>query len=441
MIVKTNMEATRALNQMTVNQTAAQKHMAKISTGMKIRDAQDDPSAYAISESMRVRIRALEQAHSNTQNGAGMLKTADKAVSSILDAVRTLKEKAIDSANDTNVDENRLIIQKEFNQLVDSIDDDAIVTFNNISLVDGTRNNAFHPAKTILLNQNLSENTATTSKLTDLANRADESLGIQETDFYNVSYVMNGRITSVSGQVADKTLEDILEISDVSDLQTTDADGKISAVKDKFDKDVFTPDKGKGLYIASLSSADGSDAVDRQISGFTISITDRDGNVRKYANAYLDQFSQYQRAENQTGDQALSFHVGADTNISSKFALSDMRAEALGLKGTENTFLSVSTREDANATINVLDNVLNKILNEQTTIGAALSRLDYTMSNLTTTVTNDQSSYSVIRDADIATEMTGYVKNNMLRESAQAMLAQANQFPNNVLSLVGSGTE
>ena len=91
MVIKTNMDALRTFNMMDTNRTQAYKHLEKVSTGMKVRNAQDDASAYSISERMRVRIRALEQAHSNTQNGSNMLKTAEGAVSTILDALRTLK--------------------------------------------------------------------------------------------------------------------------------------------------------------------------------------------------------------------------------------------------------------------------------------------------------------------------------------------------------------
>ena len=435
MIINTNMDATRTLNQMTSNQAMAQKYLSKVSTGMRVRNAQDDASAYAISERMRVRIRALEQAHSNTQNGSNMLKTADGAVSSILDALRTLKAKAIDAANDSNTDEDRRMIQKEFDQFVDAIDDDALITFNNKYLIDGTRNNAFKPAKTILLNQSLSEDTTTASKLIELSNRAGDSLNIQKTDYFQLSWVVNGKISTTSGQVAEKSLSDILTTQDSAVQATTN--GQITGIKDKYDKDVYTPDKSQGIVVSSLGTGD--DAVKRQISGFAISITDADGNVKKSANAALDQFKQYQRAEVQTENKALSFHVGADANVSTKFALSDMRAVALGLKGYDGSIISISTKSDANASISVLDNVIEKVLNQQTTIGAALSRLEHTATNLTTAYTDDQASESVIRDADMATEMAGYAKYNLLSQTSQAMLAQANQNPMNVLYLLGSG--
>ena len=436
MVIRTNMEATRTLNQMTANHALAHKHLMKVSTGLKVRDAQDDASAYAISENMRVKIRALEQAHSNTQNGSNMMKTAEGAVANIIDALRTLKEKAINAANDSNTDEDRRMIQREFDQLVDQIDEDALITFNNKYLIDGTRNNSFVPAKTILLNQSLHDETTTDTALTDLRNRAGDSLEIQSTDYYQLSYVMNGKMTSVSGQVADTTLGTLLTQEDVSEAQAT-TDGQITGITDKFGNDVYTPDRKQGIVVSSIYN-DGDDILSTQIAGFAISILDSEGHVKKSANAALDKFKQYQRAETQTGDQALSFQVGADANFATKFALSDMRSRALGLKGEDGSIISISTKEDANAAINVLDNVLTKVLDEQSHIGSALSRLEYTATNLTTAYTNDQASESVIRDADMATEMAGYLKYNVLSQASQAMLAQANQNPLNVLALLGN---
>ncbi len=433
MVIRNNMDAVRTFNMLYTNTALAQKHLMKVSTGMKVRSAEDDASAYAISERMRVRIRALDQAHSNTQNGSNMMKTAEGAVTQIINTLKTLKEKAINAANDSNSDEDRRMIQKEFDQLVDQIDDDALITFNNKYLIDGTRNNAFEPAKTLFLNQSLSEDTATDTKLTDLKNRAGDSLEIQSGDYYQLSWVMDGKTTVSSGRVEEKTLADILQIADVSELQAT-TDGQITGVTDKLGNEIYTPDRKQGIVVSSTSTD--TDEIKNQLAGFAISITDSEGHVKKAANAALDQFKQYQRAEIETGDQSLSFHVGAESNFATKFALTDMRTRALGLRGSDGSIISISTKEDANAAINVLSNVLEKVLDQQSTIGSALSRLEHTATNLTTSFTNDQSSESVIRDADMATEMTGYLKYNVLSQASQAMLAQANQNPLNVIALI-----
>ena len=137
MVVKNNMSAVRTLSTLNRNSSALQKSLAKVSSGMKINSAQDDASGYAISERMRVQIRSLDQANQNTQNASSLIKTAEGAVSSTLDLVRTMKEKAVNAATDTNTDADRLTIQKELDQFIDQVDDNALVTFNGKILLDG----------------------------------------------------------------------------------------------------------------------------------------------------------------------------------------------------------------------------------------------------------------------------------------------------------------
>ena len=429
MMVKNNIEALRVINLLDQNTNMMQKDLTKVATGMKINSAQDDSAPWSISERMRMRIRALEQDNQNVQNDAALMKTAEGAVSNTIEVLKTLKERAINSANDSNTDEDRATIQKEVNQFIDQIDDNALVQFNGKYLVDGTKNNVVSASKTVLLNQSLDTGTDGTTVLTNLKNRAGDSLNIQTSDYYTVSWVQNGVTNTTSGSVASNKLSDLLTAGSVpgSFTKGTDSD---TLGKDKFDLDLYTPDRTEG--VALVASTKG---VQDQISGFTISITDEEGNVKKAANAALDAFKLYQRAENRTGDKALTFHTGPEANVAIKVGMGDMRAEALGLK-SGNDKLSVKTKEQANAAINAIDNALTMALNQQVGIGSVLSRLDYTSANIITARDNDQESESVIRDADMAKAMTDYTKSNVLVQSAQAMLMQANQNPAAVLSLL-----
>ena len=176
--------------------------------------------------------------------------------------------------------------------------------------------------------------------------------------------------------------------------------------------------------------------ISSQIAGLNISVTDSEGNVKKSVNAALDGFTESVRALNKSDDNAITLQVGAKANQAIKVGLTDMRSEALGLKGADGTKLNISTQVKANAAVNVLDNALQKALDQQTTIGSIESRLSYTSSNLTTGSENVQASESTIRDADMAKEMTEYTKNNVLLQAAQSMLAQANQSSSSVLSLL-----
>ncbi|MBQ1509377.1 MAG: flagellin, partial [Selenomonadaceae bacterium] len=137
MVVKTNMSAVNTLNQLNENSNALSKSLKKVSSGMRINGAGDDASGYSISEKMRVQLRGLEQDLRNTQNGTSLLKVAEGAVSSTVEILRTLKEKALDSANDHNTDEDRAIMQKEVNQYVQQVDDNALIQYNGMYLLDG----------------------------------------------------------------------------------------------------------------------------------------------------------------------------------------------------------------------------------------------------------------------------------------------------------------
>ena len=578
MVVKNNMTAINTLNTLNKNSSALSKSLQKVSSGMKINSAADDASGYAISERMRVQIRSLDQANQNTQNGSSMMKVAEGAVSSTVEILKTLKEKAVNAANDSNTDSDRQTIQKELDQSIDQINDNANVTFNGKYLVDGSKNSKGNATYTVLTNQSLGTETKATTKLTDLTARSGDSLEIVDTDKVTVSYVHAGKTYSTTFDAKNATLQSIFDNAEAIDKNSyifakgdntsvkqaagkngetiagpadgdratldtakTDAETELGAAAtnntvankaikalnnynnsvtdaDKINvnvsdykstadlmtaiandakyKDAVT-DGGHSAsvngvntaysaivadlnaaitgakvsaYTAAKTAYDGKSAaivtgmtvgvaasgddvttasgengisitadasgIGGQISGLNISITDSKGNVKKSANAALDAFSETIRAQNKSEDNAINLQVGASANQSIKVGLTDMRAEALGLKGADGTTLNISIQGKANAAINVLDNAIAKALDQQTTIGSVESRLEYTSSNLTTASENVQASESTIRDADMAKEMTNYTKNNVLLQAAQSMLAQANQSSSNVLSLL-----
>ena len=437
MVVKNNMSALTTLNTLNKNSSALSKSLEKVSSGMKINSAADDASGYAISERMRVQIRSLDQANSNAQNGGSMMKVAEGAVSSTVEILKTLKEKAVNAANDTNTDADRATIQKELDQSIDQINDNANVTFNGQYLVDGSKNGNTSATTTALTNQSLDTSTSSTTALTALKARNGDSLNIQCTDTVTVSWVKDGTTYSGSMLVSGNELKDVID-----NLKATDGTALSAAVKftDAANSFITKDGAGNSVYTASGESALTLVAQDsgivNQISGFTISITDNTGAVRKSANAALDAFDESMRAQNKSEDNSIVMQVGTKANQSIKVGLTDMKAQALGLQGKNNNTIQIGNQEQANAAINVLDAAIAKALDQQTTIGAVESRLEYTQSNLTTASENVTAAESTIRDADMAKEMTEYTKNNVLLQAAQSMLAQANQSSSNVLSLL-----
>jgi flagellin len=168
---------------------------------------------------------------------------------------------------------------------------------------------------------------------------------------------------------------------------------------------------------------------------------------------------------NSEGQFESTFQVGANTSQSMTIAVEDMRAEALGVtgdetgsvtandgseasyvevanvsNGTTNTnveyALDVSTHEKATAAISVINDAIEAVSAQRSNLGAYQNRLEHTIKNLDTSAENLQASESRIRDVDMAKEMMDFTKNNILQQAAQSMLAQANQAPQGVLSLL-----
>lgn len=127
----------------------------------------------------------------------------------------------------------------------------------------------------------------------------------------------------------------------------------------------------------------------------------------------------------------LIIHTGTKANQNLRLTINDMHTKAMGLDSTK-----LVPRDAAIAALSRLDKAVDYALNESTHMGAYSSRLDLTVSNLTTSNENTQASESTIRDADMAKEMTSLVKANVLTQASQAMLAQAHQNLGSVLSLL-----
>ena len=135
-----NAGAQLSLGELNKNINKAGKALARVSSGMRIIGAQDDDSAsFAISEKMREQIRSLLQDNQNVQNGSSMIKVAERGIDQIIQLLDHMNRLAIDAANDSNTDEDRRTIQKEFDRRAATINDIAVGTeYNGKRLLDGT---------------------------------------------------------------------------------------------------------------------------------------------------------------------------------------------------------------------------------------------------------------------------------------------------------------
>lgn len=138
MIINNNIPALNTHRQLGINQNAMQSSMEKLSSGLRINRAGDDAAGLAISEKMRAQIRGLDQASRNAADGISMIQTGEGALQETHSILQRMRELAVQSANDTNVEVDRNELQKEVAQLIEEIDRIANNTeFNTQTLFNG----------------------------------------------------------------------------------------------------------------------------------------------------------------------------------------------------------------------------------------------------------------------------------------------------------------
>ena len=134
-----------------------------------------------------------------------------------------------------------------------------------------------------------------------------------------------------------------------------------------------------------------------------------------------------------TSGKGLTLQIGDTSDSFNQLSVSiqDMHVDSLGIDG-----ISIATQTDAQNAVDAIKEAINIVSSVRGTLGATQNRLDHTINNLSVMTENIQDAESTIRDTDVADEMMAYTKNNILIQSAQAMLAQANQVPQGVLQLL-----
>ena len=419
MRINSNIAALNTLNQLGKNEKATNSSLAKLSSGLRINSAADDAAGLAISEKMKGQIRGLDKASSNAEDGISLVQTAEGALTETESILQRMRELAVQSASDTNTDDDRANIQDEMKQLISEIDRISNTTqYNTMNLLDGSMSAAVtSDTNNILTNTGLgateadgSTTLAGTSFLEDIADDNGDSLGFEDGDVIKTTWSVNGTLHTATYTVAD--------------AGAVDLDTALAALDDSSGTLAFS-----GGSITFTAAANGTSNA---VEGLTFEVTDKDGNVKTDASNILSSFTETTAAKDaKATDGSVTLQIGANAGQTMKVSIGDMGSTALGL-----TNLDVSTQDGATVSIKVIDEATSKVSSQRSMLGAVQNRLEHTINNLDTASENLSSAQSQIADVDMAAEMMNYTKNNVLSQAAQAMLAQANQQPQQVLSLL-----
>ncbi|MEG2924148.1 MAG: flagellin [Oscillospiraceae bacterium] len=392
MIIQHNIMALNSYNRLGTNNGLIGKNLEKLSSGYKINRAGDDAAGLAISEKMRAQITGLTRATQNSQDGISLVQTAEGNLTEVHSMLNRMVDLATQSSNGTiDNDVDRKNLQKEVQSLKDEINRIADSShFNGIKLLDGslgiTRGGTIGTAA---------------------------AKGTTTFDFGKITEFKDGASFTVTNTKADGTTAS--HTFQFSKDGANGVSGDVTTIKLGAD---FATDQAKLVTdIGTQATKLGIDAPGA-FAGNVLTITNGAVGVRPQATATL------------TG-MGLNLQIGDTASQRVAVSVANMNVASLGLSTVD-----VATEANASKSIDLIKAGINSVSGTRADLGAIQNRLEHTINNLTTTTENMTAAESRIRDTDMAKEMMAFTKNNVLAQAAQAMLAQANQQPQQVLQLL-----
>jgi len=494
MRIQTNVESLNAYRNLSETNRQQSTHMERLSSGFRINRAADDAAGLAISEQMRGQFRGLDQATENAQDSTSLIQTAEGALEESHQILQRMRELSVQSANDTLTPEDRAEIQEEVNQLAEELNRIAEDTeYNTMELLDGSFEAVFHIGANEGQNMEIAVDEMSAGALgveeagdisfaiegdTDVD--SDDVVGdtmLEESESYELDvqdfgahYDVDGEgeyarygLTNEDGEVLAVSedgeqynfLEEAVSMEEIEDGDADIADADTynltfdePVTSDTVSFDVSEEQNGSEYDIENIEATATID-LDNDLSSGTYEIIDGgdidgvedDGSalIREGQDAEADNVEAVSDGDNiyHADDVDISDDTDwGDADPIAESAEVDLH-ELDELDVTAEGGIDVSNQLAADSAITTIDEAIETVSSERSELGAVQNRLDHTVSNLEVASENLQAAESRIRDTDMAAEMTEFTTTQILEEAGTAMLAQANQAPQNVLQLLG----
>ncbi|MFD2091942.1 flagellin N-terminal helical domain-containing protein [Blastococcus deserti] len=388
--VNTNIAALNAYRNLSVTDGQMGKSLEKLSSGFRINRAADDAAGLAISEGLRSQIGGLKVAVRNTQDGISVVQTAEGALTETHSILQRMRDLAVQSSNDGGLNaEAKKNVQSEISQLKSELDRIAsTTTFNGKKLLDGSFASTFQ-----------------------VGSNAGETIAVQ---IGTPTKGMDATGLGVSGvDVTGAGTLTVTQVGAVADDQGTPAAGTVTINGDFTQATTFDTLKGTISYNGKTFDLSSVQYL------ATDTAAQRETKLNTAANAAL-------------GTTGTPF-VGSATSMVFTGATPGAGTTAADAAKLSPVFSQAS---GASAAIGLIDTAIKSVSTTRADLGAIQNRFDHTINNLNVAVENLTASESRIRDADMAQEMVQFTRNQILSQAGTAMLAQANQASQGVLSLL-----
>ncbi|MBO9507784.1 flagellin [Thalassospira sp. A3_1] len=415
-----NYAANVAHRNLSASDEAATRSLSKLSSGTRVVSARDDAASMAIGARLNATTQALKTATVNVGQANAMLQIADGSMATIDDVLVRMKTLATQAASGNLSDTERGFLNDEFGLLQEEIDRVASSTnFNGIQLL-GDGGDVDIDFATVgagvgadLTNANGFSGFAITDN--NFWASDDTGDGVADNNFVIdiTSGPGNSVIMTVTANVDDPTGAYTQSI-DLTSYQTGGANevGVGQQASLNFDE--------IGLSISINSGLTAT--IDAAVGG-------ADWGAANGENTTVDMLAD----NGQRFNAGVDFQIGSNNTASDRLSITLSRVDltSLGIDADD-----ISTQAGAQTAIENVNSAIDTLQAARASIGTFQNRLDFAGQNLATTQENTESARSVLLDLDVASEMTAFTSKQILVQSGVAMLAQANQMPQNLLRLL-----
>jgi flagellin len=404
-VINTNVMSLNAQRNLSTSGSSLATTIQRLSSGLRINSAKDDAAGLAISERFSTQIRGLDVAVRNANDGISLAQTAEGAMVEIGNNLQRIRELSVQSSNATNSDSDREALNAEVKQLVSEIDRVSRQTnFNGTKLLDGSFSGA----------------------LFQVGADSGQTIGINSIVDASASALGGAKFDKGTFSIGAGTVNSDVKISG---MEIKGADGnsyKLSDINVKAGTDVAATQKATAAAIAAA-------------------INEKMDQTGVYAETGTNGAINLTSVQNSVNDKGVFNAIDVDygtldsgtavTLPGAAYAPSDATAQA-ALKTNFASDLDISKVAGAQQALSIVDKALTAVNSSRADMGAIQNRFTSTIANLGTTSENLSASRSRIRDTDYAKETAELTRTQILQQAGTAMLAQANQSPSSVMSLL-----
>jgi flagellin len=401
MTINTNVVSINAQRNLGLSGSTLGTAMQRLSSGLRVNSAKDDAAGLAIAERMTTQTRGLTVAARNANDGISLAQTAEGALGKVGDMLQRMRDLSVQASNATNSKSDREALQAELSQLRDEVDRVAkTTTFNGAKLLDGSFSGGVFQVGANS-GDNITVGALANTKVADLGNTTYGKLDSTTA----VAAIETARTAATTGMTAADTNVVITGAGGAGTAQTVTIKADANMSKEEA--------LGKVVEAINSKTAD---------TGVTAFLNEAKTNIEFRATADMD-----------AADPVASLN-----NVRVQLGAADLvAANAVtnaGTKGIDK--MDISTQSGAWEALQRIDNAIDTVSASRAKLGAIQTRFEKSIENIDIQNENITAARGRIVDADFASETANLSRSQILQQAGTAMVAQANQLPQQVLSLL-----